>query len=151
MQHKPRKNEAFIITREMRIFILSVAAIFVVFLLGLLSSFPTNAAGEISRENLSRFFTIFVLLQFWNLFNAKAFSSGHSAFYELHKSIGFIITVFLILIGQVLIVTFGGNVFRTVPLPFAEWMIILGATSVVLWIGESVRLLAKIRNPKSKI
>jgi Ca2+-transporting ATPase len=150
MQHKPRKNEAFIITREMRIFILSVAAIFVAFLLWLLYYF-TDSAGEISRENLSRFFTIFVLLQFWNLFNAKAFSSGHSAFYELNKSIGFIITVFLILIGQVLIVTFGGNVFRTVPLPFAEWMMILGATSVVLWIGEFVRLLAKIRNQKSKI
>ncbi len=147
MQQKPRRNEAFIITKKMRVFILSVAATFVVFLLWLLYYF-TDSAGEISRANLSRFFTIFVLLQFWNLFNAKAFSSGHSAFYELHKSIGFIITVVLILIGQVLIVTFGDNVFRTVPLPFAEWMIIVGATSVVLWIGEIGRLIARIKNPK---
>jgi Ca2+-transporting ATPase len=148
MQHKPRRNEDFIINKKMRMFILSVAAIFVVFLLWLLYFF-TDSAGEISRENLSRFFTIFVLLQFWNLFNAKAFSSGHSAFYELHKSIGFIITVVLILIGQVLIVTFGGNVFRTVPLPFAEWMIIFGATSIVLWIGEAGRLFAKLTRQSS--
>ncbi|MCX6222059.1 MAG: calcium-translocating P-type ATPase, PMCA-type [Bacteroidia bacterium] len=143
MQHKPRRNEDFIITRQMRHFILSVAAIFVVFLLWLLY-YLTDPAGEISRENLSKFFSIFVMLQFWNLFNAKAFASGHSAFHQLHKSIGFIITVVLILTGQILIVTFGGDVFRTVPLPLKDWMLIVGATSVVLWIGEAGRLFAKL-------
>lgn len=139
MHHKPRKNEDFIITSKMRKSILGVGTIFVLFLLGLLYFF-TDAAGEISRQNLSRFFSVFVLLQFWNLFNAKAFISGHSAFYQLHKSIGFLITVALILLGQVVIVTFGGDVFRTVPLPASEWLAILGGTSVVLWIGELGRL-----------
>jgi len=143
MKHKPRRNEDFIITRQMRIAILGVASLFVGFLLWLLSYY-TDAAGNISRERLSIFFSVFVLLQFWNLFNAKAFASGHSAFYQMHKSIGFIITVALILAGQILIVTFGGDVFRTVPLSFKEWLMIIAATSVVLWIGEAGRLLAKI-------
>ena len=140
MKHKPRKNEDFIITSSMRTFILTVGLVFVTFLLGLLYYF-TDANGDISRYDLSRFFTIFVLLQFWNLFNAKAFASGHSAFYQLHKSLGFVITVGLILIGQALIVTFGKEVFRTVPLPLYEWIMIFCATSVVLWIGELWRFI----------
>ena len=149
MQNKPRKNEDFIITREMRIFILLIASVFIVFLLWLLYHF-TDSSGEISRENLTRFFTVFVLIQFWNLFNAKAFSSGHSAFHQLRKSIGFVITVVLILTGQVLIVTFGGDVFRTVPLPVGDWLYIIGATSVVLWIGELGRFFSRLRGKKSK-
>jgi Ca2+-transporting ATPase len=143
MQHKPRRNDDFIITKRMRITILGVAAVFVGILLWLLYYF-TDAAGEISREKLSVFFSVFVLLQFWNLFNAKAFASGHSAFYQMHKCMGFIFTLVLILVGQVLIVTFGGEVFRTVPLSWMDWLEIIAATSVVLWVGEMVRLVTKI-------
>jgi len=143
MKHKPRKNNDFIITPKMRAVILGVATLFVGFLLWLLYYY-SDAAGNISRENLSRFFSIFVLLQFWNLFNAKAFLSGHSAFYQLHKSTGFILTAVLILVGQVLIVTFGGDVFRTVPLTFVEWLKMVAATSVVLWMGEAVRLVGRM-------
>jgi Ca2+-transporting ATPase len=148
MYDKPRKNDDFIITPRMRRSIFSVGLIFVVFLLGLLK-YLTDSDGGISRLNLSRFFTVFVLLQFWNLFNAKAFASGHSAFHGLHKSIGFVITAVLILSGQVLIVTFGGDVFRTEPLALKDWLIILGSTSVVLWIGELGRLIkpSRFRKP----
>ena len=90
-----------------------------------------------------------MLLQFWNLFNAKAFASGHSAFHQLHKSIGFVITAVLILTGQILIVTFGKDVFRTVPLPLEEWMYIIGATSIVLWIGELGRLFSRYRGKRA--
>ena len=145
MQHKPRKNDDFIITKQMRKFILTVGFIFVVFLLGLLY-FLTDPDGNISRLNLSRFFTVFVMLQFWNLFNAKAFLSGNSAFQGLHKSVGFVITAIVILAGQVLIVTFGGDVFRTVSLTIKEWMVIICSTSVVLWIGELGRIFARLRN-----
>jgi Ca2+-transporting ATPase len=145
MKHKPRKNEAFIITPQMRSYILWTGLIFVVLLLFLLYRFTEN--GEISRYNLSRFFTIFVMLQFWNLFNAKAFVSGHLAFHNLHKSIGFVITAILILAGQFLIVTFGKDVFRTVPLDPADWLKIIGYTSFVLWFGELGRFLQKsVRN-----
>lgn len=139
MQHKPRRNDDFIITPQMRWFIFPVGSLFVVLLLGLLAYF-TGPDGALSRLDLSRFFTIFVLLQFWNLFNAKAFLSGHSAFHQLHKSIGFVVTAILILTGQMLIVTFGGDVFRTTPLSLYDWAAIFGATSLVLWVGELGRL-----------
>ena len=144
MQNKPRKNDAFIITPAMRSTILIVGFAFVALLMGLLYYFPKNEAGEISRYDLSRFFTIFVLLQFWNMFNAKAFATGKSAFSNMRQSIGFIIVAALILAGQILIVQFGGEVFRTVPLSIKDWGIIIGATSFVLWIGEARRLIHRM-------
>lgn len=141
MNDKPRKNDAFIITPAMRTNILAVGLSFVVILLGLLYFFSDN--GEVSRYDLSRFFTIFVMLQFWNLFNAKAFMTGKSAFANMKNSVGFIVVAFVILIGQILIVEFGGDVFRTVPLSVKDWAIIIGGTSLVLWVGEIVRLVKK--------
>ncbi len=142
MQNKPRKSTDFIITPPMRSTILFVGFAFVILLMGLLYYFTEN--GVISPYNLSRFFTIFVLLQFWNMFNAKAFATGKSAFSNMEQSIGFIIVAFAILIGQILIVQFGGDVFRTVPLSLKDWFIIIGSTSLVLWIGELKRLINKI-------
>jgi Ca2+-transporting ATPase len=144
MDNKPRKNEDFIISPSMRFNILFVGLSFVVILLGLLYIFTEN--GIISRYNLSRFFTIFVMLQFWNMFNAKAFLSGKSAFYELHKCTGFLLVAFVIFAGQILIVEIGGEVFRTVPLKIIDWVLIIGSTSFVLWIGEIIRLFKKSKN-----
>lgn len=141
MKEKPRKNDAFIINPSMSSHILFTGFSFVVLLLGLLYWFTDN--GVISDYDLSRFFTIFVLLQFWNMFNAKAYQTGKSAFCGLNKSLSFVFVAFLILIGQFLIVEFGGEVFRTVPLSLKDWLIIIGATSSVLWIGEIVRLFKK--------
>ncbi len=137
MQNKPRNNNDFIITPQMKINILFVGLSFVVILLGMLFYFSEN--GSISTYNLSRFFTVFVMLQFWNLFNAKAFATGKSAFHGLSKSMGFLIVAVLILVGQYLIVSYGGEVFRTVPLSPKDWVIIIGSTSFVLWIGEFLR------------
>ncbi len=141
MNKKPRRNSDFIITPSMRVTILSVGLFFVVILIALL--FYYREGGEISRYNLSKFFTIFVMLQFWNMFNAKAFASGKSAFHEISKSIGFIIVAFVILLGQFLIVHFGGDVFRTTPLSLKDWLIIISSTSTVLWIGELYRFIKK--------
>jgi Ca2+-transporting ATPase len=141
MKRKPRRNDDFIITPSMRFNILFVGLTFVAILLGVLFVFTKN--GAISAIDLSRFFTIFVMLQFWNMFNAKAFFSGKSAFNGLSKSFGFLIVAFVIFVGQILIVQFGGEVFRTVPLSLKDWVIIVGATSFVLWIGEVIRLLKR--------
>ncbi|NEW82108.1 MAG: calcium-translocating P-type ATPase, PMCA-type [Mariniphaga sp.] len=143
MQSKPRKSTDFIVTPAMRSNILFVGLAFVALLMGLLYYFM-NEAGEISRYDLSRFFTIFVLLQFWNMFNAKAFATGKSAFSNMGHSIGFEMVAAIILVGQILIVEFGGEVFRTVPLSLKDWGIIIGATSFVLWIGEAKRLFHRI-------
>lgn len=142
MQNMPRKNDDFIITTAMRSNILFVGFTFVVLLLGVLYYFTDNN-GNISRYDLSRFFSFFVMLQFWNMFNAKAFATGKSAFKGLNKSVGFVIVAFVILVGQILIVQFGGEVFRTEPLKLVDWAIIIGSTSFVLWIGEILRIFQK--------
>ena len=137
MNDKPRKNEAFIINKKMAVDLIATGIAFVIILCGLLYYF-TLPTGEISRYNLSLFFTIFVMLQFWNLFNAKAFDSGKFALSNLGEAKLFLITAIIILIGQYLIVTFGGEVFRTTPLSLKDWGICIGATSFVFWIKELV-------------
>jgi Ca2+-transporting ATPase len=139
MENKPRRNEDFIITPAMRFNILFVGLSFVVLLLGVLYYF-TDESGNISPYNLSQFFTFFVMLQFWNMFNAKAFATGKSAFAGIRNSIGFLIVAAAIFFGQILIVQLGGEVFRTVPLSIRDWLIIVGSTSMVLWVGEIVRV-----------
>ncbi len=141
MNDKPRKSSQFIITRPMAGMIFGIGAFFVVTLVCLLAYF-----GEtITPYELSAFFTFFVLLQFWNMFNAKAFGAGRSAFRELSKCKAFLGVGALILVGQFLIVTFGGEVFRTVPLRAADWGLIFGAASVVLWVGEIARAIGRSR------
>lgn len=142
MKKKPRNSDDFIITPPMRKNILFTGFSFVALLLGLLAYF-TDEQGVVNAYNLSVFFTIFVMLQFWNLFNAKAYATGKSAFHDLRNSAGFVVVAILIVIGQFLIVEFGGEVFRTVPLSLRDWGLIIGSTSVVLWIGEVIRLIQK--------
>ena len=151
MKDKPRKNNDFIITKKMWNHILFTAISFVVLLFGLLYLFnsPSFLAKtfhyipetERIRYSLSFFFTTFVLLQFWNMFNAKAFFTKRSAFANMKNCMGFVFVSLLILAGQLLIVEFGGDIFRTVPLKLRDWGIILGGTSLVLWVGEIRRLI----------
>ena len=99
---------------------------------------------ELSPYELSLFFTIFVLLQFWNMFNAKAFDTQRSAFHFKGCS-GFVFIAWFILIGQILIVTYGGKMFNVVPLKVVDWGLIIVITSLVLWVGELRRMLCKSR------
>lgn len=147
MTHKPRKTTDFIISPFMRRSILWTGFSFVGALLALLYVFGHTGDG-ITPYKLSMFFTVFVMLQFWNMFNAKAYASGHSAFHGLLHDTGFLIVASLIVIGQILIVSFGGEVFRVVPLSLADWAIIIASTSVVLWIGELIRMIVYRREAR---
>ena len=134
MKSKPRKSGPkgdFIISKRMSYRIFSVGIIFVIFLLGVLVYF-NQTEGELSDYELSQFFSIFVLLQFWNMFNAKAFGTNKSALAELQDSKGFLLVALLILVGQYLIVTFGGQMFSVVPLSWEDCGWIVGGTSAVL-------------------
>ena len=156
MKEKPRSREAFIINRPMWKSIIGVGGIFFLFLLGLLYYFEhtditslteigkvaMGANTGLSGYELSLFFTIFVFLQFWNMFNARAFETGRSAFHFKGCG-GFILIALVILVGQILIVSVGGDFFNVEPLKFTDWVIIICGTSIVLWIGEILRLFRK--------
>jgi Ca2+-transporting ATPase len=122
-----------------------VGAIFVVVQLALLAWFSRGDGLSVYEQ--SEFFTFFVMMQFWNMFNAKAYMTGKSAFSGLFADTTFLFVCAVILIGQYLIVTFGGEMFNVVPLTARSWGLIIASTSVVLWIGEAIRL---FKNMKSK-
>lgn len=156
MNDKPRPREAFIISSPMRKSIIGTGGIFFIILLCLLyylehtditsltqiGSAVMGANTGLSEYELSLFFTFFVFLQFWNMFNARAFATGRSAFH-FKGCRGFSIIALFILVGQILIVTVGGDFFTVVPLKAVDWCIIIGSTSLVLWIGELLRLFRK--------
>ena len=141
MKDKPRNQNDFIINRKMAYGILTMGVIFFLVMLGMLIYCERccSVSGAISVKALTIFFTAFVMIQWWNLFNAKTLGTNHSAFNELLKDPGLLLTLCIILAGQWLIVTFGGKMFRTEPLSAEEWLCIIAGTSVVLWIGEIIR------------
>ena len=157
MLSKPRKTTDHIITKPMTKNILGIGLLFVVLLFGLVqyfkhaditsltqfnladfahSIFDFSAGNGLSPYELSLFFTIFVMLQFWNMFNAKAFMTGKSALASLTQSTGFLFIALVIILGQWLIVSIGGEMFNVTPLQLVDWVIIIGCTSIVFWVRE---------------
>ena len=165
MNDPPRQRKANIITKEMARGIFGVGGLFVLLLFGFIQYFKNEDMTSLTQfsitdyfvnffhfgsfENglsayeLSLFFSIFVMLQFWNMFNAKAYRTGRSAFAEIGKSQGFIMIAAAIIIGQVVITSFGGAMFSVTPLLLTDWCFIIAATSLVLWIGELLRLIKR--------
>ena len=174
LKDKPRSRSAFIITKGMAARIFGVGLFFVVVLFGFFQYFMHSGVetladfslrdyfanyfnfhhvGGFTPKELSLFFTIFVFMQFWNIFNAKAYHSTQSAlrgFLDKNVWRGFGVTLCIIFLGQVLIVTFGGEMFNVVPLPFGDWVRIIVGTSVILWVGELVRWVRKMKTAKNK-
>lgn len=144
MEERPRSPEAFIISPTMYQNIVLVGLSFLVILTGFLLYIGQD--NQISDYELSLFFSFFVMLQFWNLFNARCLGLDKSALANLVKNKGFILIASMILIGQILIIQFGGEMFRTVPLSFNDWLLIIGGTSIVLWIGEITRFFKRMQN-----
>ena len=142
MQEKPRSSDAFIITRSMVRGILVIGGLFFAFTAVLLWYFEHQSSMD--DTELTIFFTIFVMLQWWNLFNARMLGSCHSAFRRLWACEGFLLVLLIVLVGQWFIVTFGGRMFRTVPLPWQTWGMIIAGTSVVLWVGEIYRWIERL-------
>ena len=150
MQDKPRKGSDFIITKSMAWGILFCGVVFFAVMFALLVYCERRGEGGVDVHELTIFFTIFVMIQFWNLFNAKALGSNRTAFRHFLKDKGMILVLGLILIGQWIIVTFGGEMFRTVPLSATEWLAIIGGTSIVLWAGEVFRLFKRLLAKRNK-
>ena len=174
LKDKPRSRTAFIITKGMTKRIFGLGLFFVAVLFGFFQYFMHSGVetladfslrdyfanyfnfhhvGGFTPKELSMFFTIFVFMQFWNIFNAKAYRSTQSAlrgFLDKNVWRGFGVTLFIIFLGQVLIVTFGGEMFNVVPLPFGDWVRIIVGTSVILWVGELVRWVRKMKTAKNK-
>ncbi|HEY5996153.1 MAG TPA: calcium-translocating P-type ATPase, PMCA-type, partial [Candidatus Deferrimicrobiaceae bacterium] len=141
MRKKPRSPEEFIVSRPMAQQLFGTAAFFLVVLIGALYAIRHDGVATPREQTL--FFTGFVLLQFWNLFNARCFGLTHSALSGLGRNRAFLLIAGTILVGQILVTQVGGSVFRTVPLSLADWAGLMAATSVLLWAGEARRFFAR--------
>ena len=139
MQEKPRSKDAFIINKDMMRGIGIIGGLFFLGMFAMLWYF--ERVKGVDPQELTIFFCIFVMLQWWNLFNARTLGSHHSAFRRLWACQGFLLVLALVLVGQWLIVTYGGQMFRTEPLSLKLWLYIIIGTSPVLWIGEAWRKL----------
>ena len=164
MKNKPRRSSDFILSRKMTLRIFSTGVLFMVILFGLMQCFRHNdiqhisylveypgvffhsmfdfsSAGEFTSYELSMFFSIFVFFQIWNLFNAKAFDSGHTAFYNVKNSKVFFAVVIGIILGQYAIVTLGGKMFSVTPLDWVDWGYIVALTSLIMIVPLILKLL----------
>ena len=148
LDDKPRRQTDFIITKPMLQSILGIGMVMFVVMFAYLIHCLQND-GEVQKHELSMFFTTFVMLQFWNLLNAKALGSGKSALHGIFKDRGLLGIMAMILFGQWVIVTFGGKMFRTVPLSLPEWIYIICGTSLMLWLGEVWRMIINRKNKKN--
>lgn len=145
MNEKPRSQSDFIISRPMMQGILFEGIVFFLLMFAfLLHCFYDDSVVGVQRHELTLFFTTFVMIQVWNLFNAKTLGSNHSAFRYLWRNRGLLIVLVMIIAGQWLIVEYGGEMFRTDGMNWKEWAVVIAATSLVMWIGEAWRLLKRI-------
>ena len=152
MRNKPRRDTDFIISRPMARGILFCGMVFFLGMFMFLIWCERHGAGSVvDVHELTLFFTTFVMLQFWNLLNAKSLGSDYSAFRYFWRDGGLVLVLALVFIGQWIIVTFGGKMFRTLPLSFEEWGAITVGTSVVLWAGELWRGWKRWRNHKFSV
>jgi len=144
MEIPPRNPEEFIISKSMAWNIFTLAPIFLVIFVAFLLYIQRD--GVVNNYELSLFFSTFVMLQFWNMFNAKTFGLKESAFNNIIKNKGFLTIALVIFFGQILMVQIGGDIFRTVPLSWHDWLIIIAGTSAILWIGEITRLFSRLKS-----
>ncbi|TVQ44756.1 MAG: calcium-translocating P-type ATPase, PMCA-type [Gloeocapsa sp. DLM2.Bin57] len=144
MEIPPRNSDEFIISKAMAANIFTLAPIFLVIFVAFLLYIQRD--GVVDTYELSLFFSTFVMLQFWNMFNAKTFGLKESAFSNIANNQGFLAIALIIFIGQILMVQLGGDVFRTVPLSWRDWLIIIASTSLILWIGEISRFFSRLKS-----
>lgn len=188
MKDKPRNPQSHIIDKRMMWQIAGVGVLFFGYLLGLwqlLWHTDTNTASELfqvanistffngylnlshsklalSGHDLGVFFSIFVLLQFWNLFNVKYFRTDRSLIQDIIDlfrkpkevmatySWGFISIVFAILVGQIFIVNYCGPVFNVAKLSTMDWLICVLLTSSIFIVPDIWRFIRNLLFNKLK-
>lgn len=133
MKEQPRRPSDFIVSKRMAWMIFGVG---IPMVLAMLTMFLRWEAPTLHQ--LTIFFSVFIFMQFWNMLNAKAFESHHSGFTHWKDCGEFLLIMAFIAGGQYLIVTFGGEIFRTEPLSLSEWGMVFFPTALVAVLGNMI-------------
>jgi P-type Ca2+ transporter type 2C len=149
----PKRRDENIITRSMFTNIVVTGGFFVVVMMTLLVGMQQNRwfGGEsISSEfhpltvrQVTIFFTVYVFLQVWNQINCRSLTHEQSGLRGLFRNRLFLLIASVTVVGQVLLVTFGGSVFAVEPLDWLDWLVIALATSGVLVFAEVSRVIRR--------
>ncbi len=150
MDLPPKRRNERILTRSMLITIGITSLFFVIVMLSLLLGMenqswfagtgdPSKEFSPLTTRQVTIFFTVYVLFQVWNQINCRSLNPKISGWSGLLKNPTFLGIAVLSLLGQILIVNFGGKIFHVEPLSLADWLIITLATSSVLIFAELVR------------
>ncbi len=150
MRLPPKKRDENILTKEMLRTIGTTAVFFIVVMMALLvgmkhgawfagTSAKSDAFPELTVRQVSIFFTVYVLFQVWNEINCRSLVPEESGLRGLSSNPIFLAIIGTIVLGQVLIVTFGGEVFKVEPLSLPDWLVITAATASVLGFAEVAR------------
>jgi Ca2+-transporting ATPase len=154
MRRAPKKRDESILTPAMLGNIFVTAAFFVIVMIGLLlgmhhadwfggGEVKSHEFPEFTYRQVTIFFTVYVFFQVWNQINCRSLSPDESGLRHLFANPQFLLIASLTVIGQVLIVTFGGKVFNVEPLAVIDWLVIAVSTASVLVFAEVARRLRK--------
>ena len=153
MRDRPRDRRNSIITHGMKRFIIGGGSAFFLIMFGMLLCFDHSDISTITEifsqpwlpyttmnpTEVSLFFSTFVFLQLWNMFNARVAGSSHNLFTSTYGK-GFWLIMVMIFAGQILIVEIGGQFFNVVPLSLTDWLIIIAGTAPVALAGVPRRI-----------
>lgn len=141
MQEPPRKNNDFIIKKDMFRQMLITSALFVAVLIGMLN-IPIEGYELNTKAFSALFFTTFVMMQFANMFIVRGYhycrAKGESI-KNLYPTT-FLLVAVMIFIGQIAITQFGGEAFRVEPLNITTWLILAGTAFVAIAIDFVIKL-----------
>lgn len=143
MDRPPRRSSDFIVTPGMARWIFGTGIVLVIFFLWALLRMEGHTGALVLREQ-TLFFSVFVMIQFWNLFNVRAYGSGQGFFARFRGNGMFYAIAGAILVGQIVIVSFGGKAFRVTPLGWLDWVWIVVGCSLIFWAGEGIRAAARL-------
>ena len=157
MLMKPKRRDESIVTPSMLNTIFTTGGFFVAVMLTLLIGMTyygwfaegsgANPVGwtfnPLNVRQVAIFFTVYVFFQVWNQINCRSLTPDVSGLWGLHRNPLFLVIASLTVVGQILIVTFGGAIFAVEPLAVTDWLVIAGTTASVLVFAEVARLVRK--------
>ncbi len=134
LSEKPRDRRQFIIDKSLAKSIFGFGIF--VWILCTFVLWGMKHTEFLSKIDLTVFFASYMVINLWNMFNARVIGKNKSVFSGLKSNYKFTGILLFILAVTILLVQFGGEVFQTHPLSWKTWLTIILVTSPVMIVRE---------------
>ena len=129
MKESPKSRTQSIVTKDMLIQIGMMGLCMSIVSLTFLFAPFVKALFNSPESHLSAYFALFMFMGVWNGFNVR--SNKMNIFHDMSKNPNFIKVMTGVIIVQVLMVTFGGDFLKCVPLTISEWGVTIAMSLIV--------------------